>query len=96
MSRRRSVDPSIPVSIAIPRSLHTRLNELLAYKQSRSRWVCEAITAKVNAITKIEQVESKELCYELYNRHIIDMSELKLYLSRIKSMTLAEETVEEQ
>jgi len=94
MSRRRSTDPAIPVSIAIPRSLHTRLNELLAYKQSRSRWVCEAITAKVDAQTNTQQTESVELVHELYNREIIDYRELKLYLNRIKSMLPTEETEE--
>lgn len=47
MSRRRSTDPAIPVSIAVPRSLHTRMNELLAYKQSRSKWICDAIENKL-------------------------------------------------
>ena len=72
------------------------MNELLAYKQSRSRWVCEAITAKVDAYTKSQQIESKELCYELYDRRIIDMAELKLFLKRIKSMLPTEETATEQ
>ena len=94
MSRLRSSDPAIPVSIAIPRSLHTRLNELLAYKQSRSRWVCEAIIAKVDAQTNIQQTDTSELVHELYNREIMNYSELRLYLNRIKSMLPIEETSE--
>lgn len=75
MSRRRSSDPSVPISIAIPRSLHTRLNELLAYKQSRSKWVCDAIKAKIDAHDDESQVidglSSKRLAVLLYNRDII-------------------------
>tara|TARA_R100001086_G_C11743081_1_gene233069 strand:+ start:316 stop:594 length:279 start_codon:yes stop_codon:yes gene_type:complete len=75
MSRRRSNDPSVPISIAIPRSLHTRLNELLAFKQSRSKWVCDAIKAKIDAHDDESQVidglSSKRLAVLLYNRNII-------------------------
>ena len=96
MSRRRSTDPAIPVSIAIPRSLHTRMNELLAYKQSRSRWVCQAIQAKLDAHDDAHQVissiSSHRLAVLLFNRNVIDW---ELY-DRIKSMLPTEETVTEQ
>lgn len=76
MSRRRSNDPSIPVSIAIPRSLHTRLNELLAYKQSRSGWVCSAIRAKLDAYDDesqvIDGISDKRLLVLCFNRGLID------------------------
>lgn len=76
MSRPRSVDPAIPVSIAIPRSLHTRMNELLSYKQSRSRWVCDAIKAKIDAHDNesqvIESITDKRLLVLCFNRGLID------------------------
>ena len=96
MSRRRSSDPAIPVSISVPRSLHTRLNELLSYKQSRSAWICGAMLAKFKSFDVLQQIQSKELVHELYGREIIDYAELRLYLNRIKSMKQVEETVEEQ
>jgi len=91
MSRRRSADPAIPVSIAIPRSLHTRMNELLAYKQSRSRWVCQAIEAKLDAHEDAHQVisslSSHRLAALLFNRNVINW---ELY-DRIKSNLPVEE-----
>ena len=75
MSRRRSKDPSVPISIAIPRSLHTRLNELLAYKQSRSKWVCGAIRAKLEALDNgyrdIDDINNHRLLAILCNRGAI-------------------------
>ena len=47
MSRPRSTDPSVALSIAVPQSLKTRLDQELSYKQSRSRWVTDAIKAKL-------------------------------------------------
>ena len=92
MSRRRSTDPAIPVSIAIPRSLHTRMNELLAYKQSRSKWVCQAIEAKLDAHEDAHQVisslSSHRLAALLFNRNVINW---ELY-DRIKSNLPIEET----
>ena len=96
MSRRRSTDPAVPVSIAIPRSLHTRLNELLAYKQSRSKWVCSAIKAKIDAYDNesqvIDNISSHRLIVLLFNRHIINWEMYEL----LKSNLPIEETVEEQ
>ena len=77
MSRRRSTDPAIPVSIAIPRSLHTRMNELLAYKQSRSRWVCDAIQAKLEAVEAqalvVRNLSDEMVVNILLNRRIISV-----------------------
>ena len=48
MSRPRSTDPSVALSIALPQSLKTRLDQELSYTQSRSKWVCNAIENKIN------------------------------------------------
>ena len=99
MSRRRSSDPAIPVSIAIPRSLHTRMNELLAYKQSRSKWVCDAIKLKLDR--KLPEIDEYALpTLIMYAKRHKDapkwlIRELSYYLKSI-SKTLAEETEEEQ
>ncbi len=76
MSRRRSQDPAIPVSISIPRSLFTRVNELLSWRSSRSKWVCQAIQAKLEAHDHESQVigsiSNKRLLALCYNRGLID------------------------
>lgn len=96
MSRRRSSDPAIPVSIAIPRSLHTRLSELMSYKQSRSRWVCDAIKAKLDAHSirhqTLSDMSNGALLFELYHRGCIDDDTYTI----LKSKMLAEEIVEAQ
>lgn len=48
MSRPRSTDPSVALSIAVPQSLKRRLDQELSYKQSRSKWVCHAIKNKLS------------------------------------------------
>ena len=99
MSRRRSTDPAIPVSIAIPRSLHTRLSELMSYKQSRSRWVCDAITAKLSALDAQAQVvrnlSSEMLVNLLLNRRIIGIAMAETLIDVISDLP-AEETAAEQ
>lgn len=96
MSRRRSTDPAIPVSIAIPRSLHTRLNELLSWRSSRSKWVCDAITAKLKAVSAkrqtIDAMSSNNLLFELFYRNAISE---EVYLM-LKSKLPTEETATEQ
>lgn len=96
MSRRRSLDPHHPITIALPRSLKTRLDELLSYKQSRSRWVCDAIKAKLDAHDDESQVISSlsdaRLLVLLLNRSVIDYELFTL----LKSKLPAAETGEEQ
>ena len=87
MSRRRSLDPHHPITIALPRSLKTRLDELLSYKQSRSRWVCDAIRAKLDAHDDEHQVISSlstnRLLGFLFNRGIIDYEMFTLLRSKL-------------
>ena len=96
MSRRRSSDPAIPVSIAIPRSLFTRLNELLSWRSSRSKWVCDAIRSKLDAHSVRHQTLSDmtngALLFELHIRGCIDDDTYTI----LKSKMLAAETVTEQ
>ena len=96
MSRRRSPDPAIPVSIAIPRSLFTRLNELLSWQSSRSKWVCGAIKAKLDAHSlrrqTLEDISDGALLFELQMRGVIDKDTYTI----LKSNLLTGETVKEQ
>lgn len=47
MSRPRSANPGVPITISIPTSLKIRLDNELTWKQSRSRWVTKAIQNKL-------------------------------------------------
>ncbi len=99
MSRRRSTDPAIPVSISIPRSLFTRLNELLSWRSSRSKWVCDAIQAKLDAVDAqalvVRNLSSEMLVNILLNRRILSIG-LAETLIDVISNSPAEETVTEQ
>ena len=46
MSRPRSTDPGVPITISIPNSLKMRLDKELSWKASRSKWITAAIKAK--------------------------------------------------
>tara|TARA_Y100001938_G_scaffold144655_1_gene219645 strand:+ start:927 stop:1211 length:285 start_codon:yes stop_codon:yes gene_type:complete len=94
MSRRRSTDPHHPITIAIPRSIKTRLDELLSYRQSRSKWICNAIVAKLDAIEAktqtIDAMSNSELLFELFYRNAIAED---IYMM-LKAKLLVEETAE--
>jgi hypothetical protein len=76
--------------------LKTKLDELLSYKQSRSKWVCDAIKAKLDAHSNRHQVigdmSDSQLLQELVIRRAIDDD---IYLL-LKSKLPTEETAEEQ
>ena len=71
MSRRRSADKHIPISIALPRSVVARLDQVLAYKDSRSAYIARAIETKLNARESFElkEVTTSRLRAELYHRN---------------------------
>ena len=73
MSRPRSTDPSVALSIAVPQSLKTRLDQELSYKQSRSKWVCHAITEKLEQDFDYGSISDMQLLGMLYSRGIIDL-----------------------
>ena len=70
MSRRRSSDKHIPISIALPRSVVARLDKVLAYKDSRSAYIARAIQTKLDARESFElkEVTTSRLRSELYHR----------------------------
>ena len=76
MSRPRSTDKHQPLTISVPGSLMTRLDQELSYKQSRSKWVQQAIRAKLDAHDDAHQViasiSDKRLLGLLFNRGVID------------------------
>jgi len=88
MSRPRSTDPSVALSIAVPQSLKTRLDQELSYKQSRSKWVCHAITEKLEQDFDYASISDMQLLGMLYSRGIIDLpifTTLKMQVEEIAS-----------
>jgi len=71
MSRPRSTDPSVALSIAVPQSLKTRLDQELSYSQSRSKWVCHAIKEKLNQEFDYTSIPTRQLLGMLHARNII-------------------------
>ena len=55
MSRKRSTDKSIPISVALPSSLVRRLDQELDYTSSRSKYVARAIE------NRLDEMESSAL-----------------------------------
>ncbi len=95
MSRPRSTDPSVALSIAIPQSLKTRLDKLLDYKQSRSLWVCGAIKAKLAHMKEQKELEKKfdytsissmQLIGMLHARNIIQDDAVTLLRTRVEEI----------
>ncbi len=84
MSRRRSADKSIPISIALPRSVVARLDQVLAYKDSRSAYIARAITDRLDEISasSIADANTRTLMAALTSREDID-STLKHLLLQI-------------
>jgi len=70
MSRRRSADKAIPISIALPRSIVARLDQVLAYKDSRSAFIARAIEKQLDGRESfnVKEVPTSRLRMELYHR----------------------------
>ena len=76
ISRRRSTDKHQPLTISVPASMMVRLDQLLSYQQSRSKWVQAAIKAKLDGYEHetqiIENISDARLLQILTNRGVID------------------------
>jgi len=83
MSRPRSTDPSVALSIAVPQSLKTRLDQELSYKQSRSKWVCYAIKEKLEQQFDYDSISDIQLIGMLHARSIIEDEMVTLLKMRV-------------
>lgn len=83
MPRPRSRDKVVPVSIGIPVSLMTRLDNELDWSQSRSKWVASAIISKLDDDFDYTSIPSKQLCSMLYNRGVIDYNMFTLLCQQV-------------
>ena len=84
MSRARSQDKSIPISVALPGSLVTRLDQELSYQASRSKYVAIAIKNRLDEVqsSAIEDASSRTLMAALHGRTDIS-NNLKTILQTI-------------
>jgi metal-responsive CopG/Arc/MetJ family transcriptional regulator len=84
MSRRRSTDKAIPISIALPKSIVARLDQVLAYNDSRSAYIARAITDRMNQLkaSSVSDASTRTLMAALTSREDID-STLKHLLLQI-------------
>jgi len=74
MSRPRSTDKSIPISVALPGSLVRRLDQELSFRSSRSKYVAKAIKNHLDAIQTdaLQEATTRTLVIHLKNRVDID------------------------
>ena len=84
MSRKRSIDKSIPISVALPGSLVKRLDQELSYQASRSKYVKKAIQNRLDEMqsSAVEEASSRQLMGVLHARKDIS-NQLKIILETI-------------
>ena len=70
MSRKRSIDKSIPISIALPGSLVKRLDQELDYTSSRSKYVAKAIQNRLDEMqsSAVSEASTRQLIAALRAR----------------------------
>ena len=86
MSRKRSTDKSIPISVALPGSLVKRLDQELSYQASRSKYVAIAIENRLNEMqsSAVSEASSRQLMAALMARQDIT-TQLRLILKTLVS-----------
>jgi len=74
MSRPRSTDKSIPISVALPGSLVRRLDQELSFRSSRSKYVARAIKNYLDQLetSSIAEAPTRQLVAALTNREELD------------------------
>jgi metal-responsive CopG/Arc/MetJ family transcriptional regulator len=70
MSRKRSIDKSIPISVALKDSLVKRLDQELHYTSSRSKYVAKAIENRLNQMesSAVSEASTRQLMAALMAR----------------------------
>ena len=70
MSRKRSIDKSIPISVALPGSLVKRLDQELDYTSSRSKYVGKAIQNRLDEMqsSAVSEASTRQLIAALRAR----------------------------
>ena len=86
MSRKRSIDKSIPISVALPGSLVKRLDQELDYTSSRSKYVTKAIQNRLDEMqsSSVSEASTRQLMAALHSRTDIS-KQLKTILETLLS-----------
>ena len=86
MSRKRSIDKSIPISVALPSSLVRRLDQELDYTSSRSKYVSIAIENRLKQMenSSVSEASTRQLMAALHSRTDIS-NQLRLILETLIS-----------
>ncbi len=86
MSRKRSKDPTIAISITLPRSLLDKIDDQLTRTSSRSKWIADACSYKMGTY-EASDIDTRRLLAMLHARatHDGDTTLATLLLDRLTS-----------
>jgi len=86
MSRKRSTDKAIPISVALASSLVRRLDQELDYTSSRSKYVARAIQNRLDELqsSAVSEASTRQLMAALMARKDIT-NQLRLILETLVS-----------
>jgi len=66
MSRRRSTNPTKAISITLKQSIIDKMDQILSYNQSRSKWIAHTIDKYLeNEIDDVDAFPTRDLLFEL-------------------------------
>ena len=82
MSRRRAADPTIAISVTIPRSLLEEIEDELTRTTSRSGWIADACRMRLKE-THPQSIETRTLMAMLHARCEFDETLRTILLDRI-------------
>ena len=88
MSRRRATNPSKAISITLKQSTLDELDELLTYKQSRSKFIQESLDLRLDGSKYIADASTKQLMAALRVR-----DDCEEFLHKLLSQVLGIETI---
>jgi metal-responsive CopG/Arc/MetJ family transcriptional regulator len=86
MGRKRSTNKSVPISVSLPGSLVTRLDQELSYQASRSKYVQVAIENRLKQMenSPVSEASTRQLMAALMARKDIT-NQLRLILETLVS-----------
>ncbi len=86
MGRKRSTNKSVPISVSLPGSLVTRLDQELSYQASRSKYVQAAIENRLKQMenSSVSEASTRQLMAALMARKDIT-NQLRLILETLIS-----------
>ena len=68
MSRRRSANPTKAISVTIPQVLLDKLDDKLAYTQSRSAYIAGALRMRLEDTTEVSELSVERLIFIIHSK----------------------------